>query len=307
MAKNRAIRKSNGLQMMLDGYNSLTDEEWNLFAKAGRKVDIDPRAVFTALSIAVDGSFDDYEDVNYNDYEASTKKSKMKKSTSDPLNDKIGQTIFFHGREYEITDIDMVGSDKNDKGEFGLLFDVYLMDARNTTYSVTILVPREKEDEAYSSDEWTDYIFARRGDVTVTHPEDWAVQNYYYEHYGIEPHFKEMFDIDTIKSALNVPEECITSIRQVSEDKIQVEFDDVDWYYEHIPDNALYHAGYFCEWYDSYILDIYPNDDSYRKSTKKSTQKPINKTMSFEDNVNKLRKSNYDRTGNINTIIKERR
>lgn len=43
------------------------------------------------------------------------------------------------------------------------------------------------------------------------------------------------------------------------------------------------------------------------KSTKKSIQKPINNTMSFEDNVNKMRKSNYDRTGNINTIIKERR
>lgn len=44
----------------------------------------------------------------------------------------------------------------------------------------------------------------------------------------------------------------------------------------------------------------------YSASAKKS-KKPSISTMSFEDNVNKLRKSNYAKSGNLNTVMKERK
>lgn len=234
----------------------------------------------------------------------STKKSKSIRKDAYTQSMK-GRTVFFHGTEYRITDFDLVGSNTNQKGEYGGQYKVYLMDARGKTYLVPILIPRGKEDKLTSEDDWTEYIDIDWGDLAETSPEDWTIQSYYYEHYGIEPHFEVTFDIDAIKRALNVPDEFIRSIRQISEDKIEVEFDDSDWYYEHIPDNALYQAGYYYEWYDSYILNIYPNDDSYRKSTKKSKQPSID--ISFEASVNSLRKTNYAKCGNINTIVKERK
>jgi len=47
--------------------------------------------------------------------------------------------------------------------------------------------------------------------------------------------------------------------------------------------------------------------NQYDASAKKSIPKSKDTKMSFEQNVNKMRQSNYDRTGNINSVMKEKR
>ena len=54
------------------------------------------------------------------------------------------------------------------------------------------------------------------------------------------------------------------------------------------------------------MIDAFDDVEGGAKSTKKSIPKSKDTTMSFTDNVNKMRVNNYAKTGNINTVMKKR-
>ena len=137
---------------------------------------------------------EDYgKDIPHFDYGASAKKSRMKKSRSirkhEPWtrDQMAGRTIRIDGRSYRVTDFELTGAMDNDAGEYGASYGLYVMDDNNHTYNTEIIVPRGKEEQFESSGDWSDYVFQRWGGLHEVSPEDYTVQGYYYDHFGLEP------------------------------------------------------------------------------------------------------------------------
>lgn len=199
----------------------------------------------------------------------STKKSKLKKKVDWDFNAK-GRNIIIDGKRYEVRSSHSTGAMDNDEGEYGLSQTLHLMDDAGDTYNVEIVIPDSKE-SVLDTDDWSSLILRRWGLPYKVGPQDYSAQSYYYQLFDLEPQISDdaKMDIDDIRAKCNVSSEFIESITQLDDDHVQIIFDDSDFYYEHIPDEALRRAGYYVEWYDSYILNVF-KDDEYTASAKKS-------------------------------------
>lgn len=183
-----------------------------------------------------------------------------------------GRNIQFKGRPFRVANTSLTGYMDNSRGERGLLYAVYMMDDADRTYATQIHVPKGKEDEFESATDWTPYFFDKWSDLypngyREVGPNDWDIPSYYYQNFGIEPKVKNKIDVRRIKDILGI-DFAIESIRQMDDNHVTIVFVSPDVYYYHY-EEALEEAGYECEWYNDYTLEVF-TDNIGKSAVRKS-------------------------------------
>ena len=188
-----------------------------------------------------------------------------------------GRNIQFKGRPFRVANTSVTGYVDNSRGERGSTYTVYLMDDADRTYATQIHVPKGKEDEFESATDWTPYFFDKWSDLypngyREVGPSDWDIPSYYYQNFGIEPKVKNKIDVQRIKDILGI-DFAIESIRQMDDNHVTIVFVSPDVYYYHY-EEALEEAGYECEWYNDYTLEVF-TDNIGKSAVRKSEGCPM--------------------------------